>query len=1240
MAMNTAHFKDGLNKVWSTLRTSAEHEKVIIKAKEQLLSLFDDDTAGIESHEDMNKALDHVADLVVSKEKNARREDMKEKWLTLEPFVTSLKSNYNNVSFQKTEFKNDAPDKKIIDQLQWLYKKIQNIASQSSTTVQEQKTPLLWENTTEPTIQDKSDWSKQIDFQELLQQIDHNKNPIVKDRLGVEYVLSKQGEDYFTALADGSSPQDKISRDALEQQFGDTKDNKIVKWWTQQVSKQDEVREIIGTGEKGWYKRILDVEDIDYEIIDDENNKTDELDILLLKTKFLRELLELEEKIDKKWYAENKEQLKREYQQLRINRDALSSIVKESIKNPQSDTEHALKKVNDRIVKKLYTTFPDQKLLPTPDDIKLLPEPKIKDNPENILPITPNIDNIIHPVQKELIDIFSIDANLMDKENLVYEAERNRIRDKSERDYESANWFEKAKMFGLDRRNQRKDLRDSMEAATTNSNFIESGTLQERIEGNIGTYDKQDAMNIGGRNINEEKSELGTDARINNIAHLYMTGTLSQADAVAQFNIVFADLYSSREDIQELGSMTGTDLMAKLNNPASKRTYRIRQAIIGAIDDPKTESISADQLQAIQTQYTTYLNQAGEKNETLTADMITREFESLKTDKIIDSIDKLDANTANIKIKLRGITKIPWTEELEGVRYDNLDKWFVAWLSKITNKLGLPGNIAAKIALWGVITLAWGAPLFALVGVTGLGVILQYLKTYRDSTREIAKTHEDAINLGMNELQDRITNLETSIADAGNFAKVGAWFWWNALHRQRKQKDILLALQEMRNTDALVSVDSLIGNLNTSQGHSRATVLASTLARIDAWHDLDTQFISTTRINGSGYGREQTAIKRNELMESVRQKALITPLIRMGIYDINGRPVTVAVSENSTPEQRQIYRDELKQLTSYTSTYNRLEHTYHTVQSDIKTTRRKLGGQASGNYLKNVAAAAIVTWGVKVGIDYFQNNNWTETASAIQWTSVDQEASQHANFKLSGHDINAWDPSLTNQWSLADGTHVQNMQAEVSVDAVAAKAGSFADYAPKVSEVQSYISSAGLDPTTTKAFQEALSEDYLEKVMTIGADASADIGNQKLLVLRWSEMIEKTAEYLKDNNLTNVKIDKVEFVDMANNMSIQKSIVGGTANAAHRGFEVLLQGTHITDGTPAQYSFNWPNPWLYGANLPFFNTYAKTGKKQPTEQVPFGPWFQKTPPPEKRKSKWNLFGYSTEKKKKESKKAA
>jgi hypothetical protein len=45
-------------------------------------------------------------------------------------------------------------------------------------------------------------------------------------------------------------------------------------------------------------------------------------------------------------------------------------------------------------------------------------------------------------------------------------------------------------------------------------------------------------------------------------------------------------------------------------------------------------------------------------------------------------------------------------------------------------------------------------------------MILQYLKTYRDSTREIAKTHEDGINLGMPELDRRIQTLENDIDNA------------------------------------------------------------------------------------------------------------------------------------------------------------------------------------------------------------------------------------------------------------------------------------------------------------------------------------------------------------------------------------------------------------------------------------------------------------------------------------------
>ena len=57
-------------------------------------------------------------------------------------------------------------------------------------------------------------------------------------------------------------------------------------------------------------------------------------------------------------------------------------------------------------------------------------------------------------------------------------------------------------------------------------------------------------------------------------------------------------------------------------------------------------------------------------------------------------------------------------------------------------------------------------------------------------------------------------------------------------------------------------------------------------------------------------------------MESMKQIALTTPLTRMGVYDETGRPESIAVSVNSTQEQRAKYRDEIKQINTYTSTYN------------------------------------------------------------------------------------------------------------------------------------------------------------------------------------------------------------------------------------------------------------------------------------------------------------------------------
>jgi hypothetical protein len=46
------------------------------------------------------------------------------------------------------------------------------------------------------------------------------KNVSAKDNLGESYILSKNGDKYFAALADGSSQKDEISLDEIKKQFG------------------------------------------------------------------------------------------------------------------------------------------------------------------------------------------------------------------------------------------------------------------------------------------------------------------------------------------------------------------------------------------------------------------------------------------------------------------------------------------------------------------------------------------------------------------------------------------------------------------------------------------------------------------------------------------------------------------------------------------------------------------------------------------------------------------------------------------------------------------------------------------------------------------------------------------------------------------------------------------------------------------------------------------------------------
>lgn len=258
----------------------------------------------------------------------------------------------------------------------------------------------------------------------------------------------------------------------------------------------------------------------------------------------------------------------------------------------------------------------------------------------------------------------------MDKQRLVYEAERNRIREESDRKYESANWFKKFGMFVGNRARQRRDIQESMKQARTNSTFIETdNTLQSRIEGNIGTYAEQHDMNIEGNNL-KQRETIDGDGRIDAIAHEYIMGNISHTDAVRQFNFVFEHLYNTRKDISEIGSMTGTDIMAQLNNMNAneKKNYQIRHTIMEVFNNEsiRVPSLSAEKITTIQAL-------CKKRGISLSSLELTQQFELLKQEAIRQNIDNVSGTTHKMKVQLRAMVKKEKTEEIEGVRYDGMD---------------------------------------------------------------------------------------------------------------------------------------------------------------------------------------------------------------------------------------------------------------------------------------------------------------------------------------------------------------------------------------------------------------------------------------------------------------------------------------------------------------------------------------------------------------------------------------
>lgn len=240
--------------------------------------------------------------------------------------------------------------------------------------------------------------------------------------------------------------------------------------------------------------------------------------------------------------------------------------------------------------------------------------------------------------------------------------------------------------------------------------------------------------------------------------------------------------------------------------------------------------------------------------------------------------------------------------------------------------------------------------------MTAVGAGLQWLKTYRDTMRETIKTHEDAINMGMDQIDTLISELEEKNKNASKRAKVGSAFGWNGLHRRNKQLQILQTLKSLKANNALISVQALIDGLQEAKDKENS--IADTLARIDAGHVCRTNFISTTDNTGKGLGREQTAIKRKELMEALQHAAIATPLTRT---DTQGNTITIQVNKQSTPEEWQQYREAIQTNEEYKKTHEGLVSTYHNLARDIRSNRNKQSRSAAGKYTLNAAGAAIAT---------------------------------------------------------------------------------------------------------------------------------------------------------------------------------------------------------------------------------------------------------------------------------------
>lgn len=102
--------------------------------------------------------------------------------------------------------------------------------------------------------------------------------------------------------------------------------------------------------------------------------------------------------------------------------------------------------------------------------------------------------------------------------------------------------------------------------------------------------------------------------------------------------------------------------------------------------------------------------------------------------------------------------------------------------------------------------------------------------------------------------------------------------------------------------------------------------------------------------------------------------------------------------------------------------------------------------------------------------------------------------------------------------------------------------------------------------------------------------------------MRWAEAIEQLTKHLSSHGLQDVTIHNVDYTDLINDLTIQKSVQHATANLANRGFDILLTGTNRITNEEIVTNFRAPtrewSPWAGG--LGFINTYAHPNNREQT----------------------------------------